>query len=174
MKTYKNEKSPLNKELDEREKYLKLINIFREMSNPFDYDLPMSSVFIKVSFFIKIVKFNIQIVKNSLHLNQNFKYSLIFWNLIMLICGLILTIVGFVAAAEYAQNSGIESLFNHKYISLPVFIGIVGLIVTLICFFGCYGSCKESSGLTIGNDLRIEVISDIRINCVILKFQWKS
>ena len=78
----------------------------------------------------------------------------------MLICGFILTIVGFVAAAEYAQNSGIESLFNHKYISLPVFIGIVGLIVTLICFFGCYGSCKESSGLTIGTDLRIKVISD--------------
>ena len=50
MKKYKNEKSPHNKELDEREKYLKLNNIFREMSNPFDYDLPMSSVFIKVSF----------------------------------------------------------------------------------------------------------------------------
>ena len=59
MKKYKNEKSPLNKELDEREKYLKLINIFREMSNPFDYDLPMSSVFIKVSFFIKIVILNL-------------------------------------------------------------------------------------------------------------------
>ena len=65
MKAYKNEKSPLNKELDEREKYLKLINIFREMSNPFDYDLPMSSVFIKVSFFITIEKFNIQILKKK-------------------------------------------------------------------------------------------------------------
>ena len=60
MKKYKNEKSPLNKELDEREKYLKLIKIFREMSNPFDYDLPMSSVFIKVSFFSRIANTNIK------------------------------------------------------------------------------------------------------------------
>jgi len=119
-----------------------------EMSNPFDYDLPMSSVFIK--------------------------YSLIFWNLIMLICGFILTIVGFVAAAEYAQNSGIESLFNHKYISLPVFIGIVGLIVTLICFFGCYGSCKESSGLTIVYGLSLTVMMILLLISGIVGYVYRS
>lgn len=51
---------------------------------------------------------------------------------------------GFTVSAEYISNGTITD----SYVSLPVFVGICGVGVTLITFFGCCGAIKESKVMT--------------------------
>lgn len=93
------------------------------MANPFTFELPMSSLVIK--------------------------YSLFAWNFLLFILGIVLIAAGFSVATEYATSGdGLSELINNKYISLPIFIGVIGIMISLITFFGCYGSIKESMLLT--------------------------
>lgn len=90
---------------------------FSDMANPFTFELPMSSLVIK--------------------------YSLFAWNFLLFILGIVLIAAGFSVATEYATSGdGLSELINNKYISLPIFIGVIGIMISLITFFGCYGSIK--------------------------------
>ncbi|CBY07482.1 unnamed protein product [Oikopleura dioica] len=95
-----------------------------EMSNPFqNVKLPMTS--------------------------RILKYSLFLSNLLIFILGIVLMSAGFTVSAEYASANGLAELFQDNYTALPVFVGVAGVILSFVTFFGCWGVVKESTTMTL-------------------------
>jgi len=91
--------------------------------NSFDFKLPLSAVFVK--------------------------YAIFFFNFLAFILGLVLIGTSISVAGDYASGQPLSVLFHDNYGSLPIFIGISGIILSLLCFFGCFGAMKESWGMLI-------------------------
>jgi len=70
------------------------------------------------------------------------KYFFFFCNLIFALAGICL-----VAFGAYAQiNSSLYKQFiGSDYIFLTTFIIVIGIIIFVIAFFGCFGSCSENT-----------------------------
>lgn len=74
------------------------------------------------------------------------KYMLIIFNLIFLLAGLALVIIGAVAAAKLTPYSTVAGVhFN----GVGIFIIIIGIVIFLISLFGCLGAYKENYCLLI-------------------------
>lgn len=74
------------------------------------------------------------------------KLLLVVFNVIAVIIGLALIGVGGYARMEYGE---ILSMTHDSYTNIPVVMMILGLIIFILGFFGCFGSYKESRVLLI-------------------------
>ncbi|KAL0893617.1 hypothetical protein ABMA27_013789 [Loxostege sticticalis] len=70
------------------------------------------------------------------------KYLLFCFNLLFAITGLIILIVG--AKAMYSLSPYIDLTGENFYVSGPIVLIIVGVIVFIVAFFGCCGAVKEN------------------------------
>jgi len=103
------------------------------MQNPFDFKLPLSAIFVK--------------------------YSIFLFNLVAFICGLILLGISVSTAVTYSAGQPLENIYDEKYASLPIFIGIAGVFLSGLCFVGCWGAMKESWGMLMGYAIRLVIFS---------------
>merc|ERR1711917_142184 len=78
-----------------------------QMPNPFDFKLPLSAIFVK--------------------------YSIFLFNLVAFICGLILLGISCSTAVAYSAGQPLENIYDEKYASLPIFIGIAGVFLSGLC-----------------------------------------
>ncbi|CAH0406655.1 unnamed protein product [Chilo suppressalis] len=70
------------------------------------------------------------------------KYLLFCFNLLFAVTGLIILIVG--AKAQISLSPYVELTGENFYISGPIVLIIVGIIVFIVAFFGCCGAFKEN------------------------------
>ncbi|CAG0881838.1 unnamed protein product [Darwinula stevensoni] len=75
------------------------------------------------------------------------KYLLFVFNLIVLIGGLVLTIIGIVAVANEDYFKGEEFVDHDMFRAGAIVIIVVGVITVFFSFFGCCGAIKESKCL---------------------------
>lgn len=102
------------------------------MQNPFDFKLPLSAIFVK--------------------------YSIFLFNFVAFICGLILLGISVSTAVSYGAGQPLESIYDEKYASLPIFIGIAGVFLSGLCFVGCWGAMKESWGMLMGYAISLIIV----------------
>jgi len=74
------------------------------------------------------------------------KLLLVVFNVVAVIIGLALIGVGGYARLEYGE---ILSVTHDSYTNIPVVMMVLGLIIFILGFFGCFGSYKESRVLLI-------------------------
>jgi len=103
-----------------------------QMPNPFDFKLPLSAIFVK--------------------------YSIFLFNLVAFICGLILLGISCSTAVAYSAGQPLENIYDEKYASLPIFIGITGVFLSGLCFVGCWGAMKESWGMLMGYAISLIIV----------------
>ena len=61
-------------------------------------------------------------------------------------------------AVSYSAGSALENIYDEKYASLPIFIGIAGVFLSGLCFVGCWGAMKESWGMLMGYAIRLVTV----------------
>ncbi|OQV21208.1 putative CD63 antigen [Hypsibius exemplaris] len=69
------------------------------------------------------------------------KWLILFFNLLFWISGIVLIIAGAVCQTVYRPYL---SFLDDEYFGAPVLLIVVGSVITIIAFFGCCGSAKES------------------------------
>ncbi|KAL0272618.1 UNVERIFIED_CONTAM: hypothetical protein PYX00_005521 [Menopon gallinae] len=74
------------------------------------------------------------------------KYMLFIFNLIFVLSGIILLIVGAVIQASYSDY---DPLLDESFFSVPVLLIVIGTIIFVVSFFGCCGAYKGSYCLII-------------------------
>lgn len=72
------------------------------------------------------------------------KWLMFIFNLLFWVSGIGLIIAGAVAQTAYKPYL---PFLDSTYVSAPVLLIVVGAVVTIVAFFGCCGSSKESYGL---------------------------
>ncbi|CAG0896941.1 unnamed protein product [Darwinula stevensoni] len=78
-----------------------------------------------------------------------FKYTLFAFNLIILIGGIILAIVGVVAVTDERLLNGMEFANDPTMRAGAIFAIVVGIVTVFFSFLGCCGALRESSCLLI-------------------------
>ena len=112
--------------------------------NPFDFKLPLSAIFVKYTiFFFNFLAFILGFVLIGTSIRKEFA---VLW---VVICTRSTLTNSLSVALDYTTDKPFSALWDDNYGSLPIFIGITGIILTLLCFFGCFGALKESWGMLI-------------------------
>lgn len=93
------------------------------------------------------------------------------FNFIFLLLGLTLLIIGIVVTSQFSNYVGI---LNNGYNVAPIFIILLGIVIALISFFGCYGAMRENRCMINFFAVCIIVILVAQIICVILAFVKKG
>ncbi|CAO1316999.1 unnamed protein product [Diamesa serratosioi] len=69
------------------------------------------------------------------------KYTLFFLNFIFVITGIVILSVGLTVQGIY---HGYSDFLDQQFFTLPTFLVVIGSLVFLIAFFGCFGAIKEN------------------------------
>lgn len=73
------------------------------------------------------------------------RYMLVFFNLIIVITGIILLTVGISVKAYYRE---FDTFLDPRYFYVSDLLIIIGIVVFLVAFFGCCGAVKENACMT--------------------------
>lgn len=99
------------------------------------------------------------------------KYLLFLFNLIFTISGLALIITGVVVQARY---SSYLDFLGDNFLNTPVLLIIVGCIIFVVTFFGCFGTIKENYCMTLTFAFLLGIIFLVEIGAGIAACQLKS
>lgn len=69
------------------------------------------------------------------------KYTLFIFNFFFVITGIIILSIGLTVQGIY---HGYSEFLSSQFLSLPVFLIVIGSIIFLVAFFGCYGAWKSN------------------------------
>lgn len=100
------------------------------------------------------------------------KFLMCLFNLIFLILGITLVIMGIVVSVQF--NSYPSDIFQTNFLVAPIFILLLGVIISLISFFGCYGAMQESRCMIKFFSLCVFLVLLAQIACVIYAFTKKN
>jgi len=68
------------------------------------------------------------------------KYLMFVFNFVFVVCGIALIVVGGVV-----QGKDFTQFLNSKYVTAPTILIVVGVIIFVLAFLGCYGSVKKTT-----------------------------
>ncbi|XP_002736864.1 CD63 antigen-like [Saccoglossus kowalevskii] len=69
------------------------------------------------------------------------KYLVFFFNFLFWVCGLALIVVGALAQVKYSEYTDIT---GGLFAGLPIYLIIIGCIISVVGFLGCCGAIKEN------------------------------
>jgi len=99
------------------------------------------------------------------------KYCLFFFNLLLLIAGLIILIMGAIIAIQYSRyvkDGVVES------VAAPVAMIVIGCIIAITSILGCCGAIRESYTMLIGFAITLFVIFLVELSGSIAVFVLRS
>lgn len=97
------------------------------------------------------------------------KYLMFVFNFIFVICGLVLIIVGaLVTSPNYTQ------FLNSKYVTAPVILIVVGVVIFLVAFLGCCGAVKENHCMVMTFGLLLFLIVIVELAGGITAYMYRS
>jgi len=96
------------------------------------------------------------------------KYLMFFFNLIFLLAGLAMIIIG--AVAQAASSSKFHGVYARN--DGAIFIMVIGGIIFIVAFFGCCGAIKENRCLLITFGIMMSVILILSIAAIITAFVY--
>lgn len=99
------------------------------------------------------------------------KYLMFFFNFIFWLSGLALIVVGAIIKSNYGDYF---SYADSKFATTPVFLIVVGVIVTIIGFLGCCGAIKENYCMVTSFAVLLGIIFILEIVAGILGFVYRK
>lgn len=98
------------------------------------------------------------------------RFLMLVFNLIFLILGVSLFILGIVITSQFTDYSALGHGFNVA----PVIVILTGFIIAFISFFGCYGAYKENRCMINFFAICVFVIFVLQVACIIAAFVTKG
>jgi len=95
------------------------------------------------------------------------KYIMFFFNLLFLVVGIGLVVLGIVIATEFSDYI---SVLGKGYNLTPILIVLLGLVIAIIAFFGCFGSMRENRCMINFFAIAVVFILVVQVIVVILAF----
>jgi len=99
------------------------------------------------------------------------KFLMCVFNFIFLLLGITLLIIGIVITAQFSDY--IEVIGNGFNVT-PIIIILLGVIISIISFFGCYGAMRENRCMMNFFAICVIIILVVQVVCVILAFVKKG
>jgi CD63 antigen len=97
------------------------------------------------------------------------KYLMFFFNLLFLLAGLAMVIIGAVAQASTSHLRGLYGVNAGA-----IFIIVIGGVIFIVAFFGCCGAIKENRCLLITFGVCMSIILVLSIAAVITAYVYRS
>lgn len=97
------------------------------------------------------------------------KYLMFIFNFLFVICGLVLIIIGAVAT-----SSNYTTFVQSKYVTAPIILIVVGVIIFFIAFLGCCGAVKENHCMVMTFGLLLFIIVIVEIAGGISAYMYRS
>jgi len=97
------------------------------------------------------------------------KYTLFIFNLLFLLAGLALIIVGAIVQVQTSKSS-----FGDSVSGAGIFIIIIGSVVFLICFFGCAGAINNNYCMVVTYGILLLLVLLAQIAAVIAGFVFEG
>jgi len=99
------------------------------------------------------------------------KFLMCVFNFIFLLLGITLLIIGIVITAQFSDY---VEVFGNGFNVAPILIILIGVIIAVISFFGCYGAMRENRCMMNFFAICVFIILLAQIVCVILAFVKKG
>ncbi|XP_015905095.1 23 kDa integral membrane protein-like [Parasteatoda tepidariorum] len=97
------------------------------------------------------------------------RYLLFVFNLVFVICGLVLVVVGVVSTKkDYTE------FLNSKFVTAPIICIVVGCIIFVVAFFGCCGALKYNYYMVLTFALLIIAIIVIELSGAVFAFIYRG
>jgi len=89
---------------------------------------------------------------------QTARFLLFIFNFLFFVMGIVIITVGAIVASKSGANYNLLSEGSTKFTEVPVAVIIVGVIVTLVSFFGCFGAARNSRAFLLTFAIIVSII----------------